>query len=273
MAAALASDPPVLDVDDPGAVAFYDDLSLWSAPCGLLLLDQVDLRAARRVLDVGCGTGFPLVELAQRLGPAARAWGVDVWRVALRRAHRRVARLGVGNAGLVEGNAERLPFAAGSFDLVVSNLGINNFERPERALAECARVSRQGAALLLSTNLRGSFKELYVVYRRTLLELGRRAEAAALDAHIAAARRSIAEIGALLSGAGFAVARVARASFRLRFRDGTALLHHSFVRLAFREAWESVVAPEARLQTMQALEQRLNEAAAHRGLVLTVPMA
>jgi ubiquinone/menaquinone biosynthesis C-methylase UbiE len=39
----------------------------------------VELRTGLTVLDVGCGTGFPLLELAERLGPDARLHGVDPW--------------------------------------------------------------------------------------------------------------------------------------------------------------------------------------------------
>jgi protein-L-isoaspartate O-methyltransferase len=41
-----------------------DELPLWSAPFGLRLLDYVNYKPAISVLDIGCGTGFPLTELA-----------------------------------------------------------------------------------------------------------------------------------------------------------------------------------------------------------------
>jgi hypothetical protein len=63
------------------------------------------------------------------------------------------------------------------------------------------------------------------------------------------------------------------APFRLRFRDGTALLRHSFIRLAFRDAWEGILCRNDRAPVMEALERRLNAAAAERGLCLTVPVA
>jgi precorrin-6B methylase 2 len=57
------------DLSRPEAVSAYDELPLWSAMFGLLMLRHLELRRDMRVPDVGCGTGFPLLELAQRLGP------------------------------------------------------------------------------------------------------------------------------------------------------------------------------------------------------------
>jgi len=39
------------------------------------------------VLDIGCGTGFPLFELAHQLGPSAKLIGVDIWEPAILRAN------------------------------------------------------------------------------------------------------------------------------------------------------------------------------------------
>lgn len=61
------------DFSSPRIIAAYDELSLWSAMFGLLLLDEVSLSNVRKALDVGCGTGFPLIELAERLGPGKRS--------------------------------------------------------------------------------------------------------------------------------------------------------------------------------------------------------
>ena len=70
---------PPFDAADSRDVALYDELPLWSALAGQLLLEHVTLASRRSILDLGCGTGFPLLELAERLGRGAHVVGLDPW--------------------------------------------------------------------------------------------------------------------------------------------------------------------------------------------------
>lgn len=67
-----------VDINASEVVSVYDELPLWSAMCGLLLLRHIPLRQDMKVLDVGCGTGFPLLELAQRLGSTSTVFGLSL---------------------------------------------------------------------------------------------------------------------------------------------------------------------------------------------------
>ena len=61
----------------PGFGDDYDELPLWSAPFGLWLLDRVPVRPGLTILDVGAGTGFLTIELAQRCGAESTVIAVD----------------------------------------------------------------------------------------------------------------------------------------------------------------------------------------------------
>jgi ubiquinone/menaquinone biosynthesis C-methylase UbiE len=261
------------DLGDAAAVSAYDQAPLWSAMFGLLLLEHVPLRAGARILDVGCGTGFPLLELTQRGGPASIAVGVDLWREALARAGQKRRTLGLRNVALVHGDAAAMPFADAAFELIVSNLGINNFADPGAAFAECSRLLAPVGTLALTTNLRGHMREFYAVFEQTLLELKQDDAVESLRAHVDH-RVTIDGVKAMLGAAGLAVTRVEEASRTMRFADGTALLHAYFIKLGFLDAWKAVVAPERREETFVRLEGKLNDAAAAAGaLELTIPMA
>jgi len=262
------------DPDDPAVVSAFDELPLWSAPFGLRLLETVRRAPGLTVLDVGFGTGFPLLELARRLGPSARLYGVDPWAAALTRARAKGRTYGLGNVVLLRAVAEQLPLRDGCFDLVVSNNGLNNVEDVVRALAECRRVSKPGAQLVLTQNLPDTMRAFYDVLEGVLRECGLAASVDALRRHIHAKRRPLEEVRALVTAAGFDVVGVTEGSFALRFLDATALFSHFFVRLGFLEAWRSVPPAPDTDRVFALLEQRLDELARRRGeLRLDVPFA
>jgi arsenite methyltransferase len=261
------------DFTAPDTVAAYDELPLWCAMAGLFLLEHVPLPRGATVLDVGCGTGFPLLELAQRLGAGATVHGLDPWAQALARARFKAGVIGVANATLTRGDGGAMPFPDARFDLVVSNLGINNFADPDAFFAECGRVLKRGGRLALTSNVEGHMAELYAVFEALLTERARADALAALRRHVAY-RGTVASIGARLRRAGLRVARVVQRDFPLRFADGSALFRHYFIRLGFLDGWRSVVTPETEREIFGALEAGLNRLAAERGeLALTVPLA
>ncbi|HET9425138.1 MAG TPA: class I SAM-dependent methyltransferase [Gemmatimonadaceae bacterium] len=245
------------DFDSPAFVDAYDELPLWSALFGQLLLDHVPLRAGTIALDAGCGTGFPILELAQRLGPGSFVQGIDPWVAAIRRAERKRRQMGVENAALTIGDAAAMPFADGAFDLVVSNLGLNNFADPAAALAECRRVLRSGGTLALTTNCVGHMRELYEVFREV------QGESEALEAHIHH-RATVDRLRTLLAGAGFTLSHVFEDTVVMRYASGAALFRHDFIRFGFLPAWEAV----AEAGVLAEVEKRLPSP-----LTLTIPRA
>jgi arsenite methyltransferase len=256
------------DFSSPRIVDAYDELPLWSAMFGLLLLDEVPMAGVRTALDIGCGTGFPLIELAERLGPAAEVHGIDPWKAGLGRALDKAWCRATPNVSLHEGTACAMPFADAAFDLIVSNLGINNFDDREAVVAECRRVARPGAVIALTTNLQGHMQELYAIFEEILAEHGTAAQIEALRAHVAH-RATVAGVRALLERGGFEVTRVVERSGRMRFANGTALLNHHFIKLGFLDGWKGVVAGSER-EIFPILQKRLDDAGA---LSLTIPMA
>ena len=82
----------------PRPAEIYDETSFWSARFGALLFDHLEIRRGIRGLDVGCGTGFPLIELAHLHGPSSHFTGIDVWADALERARAKLQLHGLTNA-------------------------------------------------------------------------------------------------------------------------------------------------------------------------------
>jgi len=98
-------------------------------------LDGLQLRGGETVLDVGCGLGDDVIELAQRIGPTGRVVGVDVSNVMITEARRRTAALGLPIAFEV-GDARQLRFADGTFDACRTERMLMYVPDVERAMAE-----------------------------------------------------------------------------------------------------------------------------------------
>jgi len=260
------------DLEDNELVSVIDELPLWSAPFGLKLLESVRLRPDMQVLDVGCGLGFPLLEVAQRLGPSCSAYGIDPWQAAVDRTRKKIAAYDLANVSVSVGHAEELPFADGTFDLIVSNNGLNNVADLDASLAECFRASRPGAQLVTTMNLASTMIEFYEVYEAVLIDRSLHDEVTRMRQHIAAKRPPLAAVTKRLERAGFAIRQVIQDEFCFRYVDGTAMLEHFLIRLAFLEPWQEILAPADRSDIFDEVERRLNQAAREQGeLRLSIP--
>ena len=262
-----------IDTNQPEFADFYDELPLWSAPFGLMLLDRAPLKPGISILDVGAGTGFTTIELAQRCGPASTVIAVDPWPAVVARLRRKLQFLHLANVRVLEQDAASIDLASDSIDLVVSNLGINNFDRPDAVLKASWRVMKPGAEMILTTNLVGHMWEFYNIYRQCLIDLGLTDRLEALEKHINH-RATINSVTQLLARVGFDLVDVTRSAFQFRFADGSSLLRHHFIRFAFLPDWKAVLEPAQIESTFTELENRLNAASLSRGeLSLTIPTA
>jgi len=97
-------------------------------------------------------------------------------------------------------------------------------------------------------------------------------ERAALRNHVEH-RATVPSVVSLLEGGGFRIIRIAERTGSMRFADGTALLHHHFIKLGFLDSWKKVV-PGRERAVFARLQDALNDTAARHGeLRLTIPMA
>jgi ubiquinone/menaquinone biosynthesis C-methylase UbiE len=261
-----------INFNDPAIASICDELSFWSSRFGRLLFEQVEIRRGIRILDVGCANGFPLFELAHVFGGSCELKGIDVWPEAIARARDKLKVYGLRNVEIIEADAARQPFADSTFDLIVSNLGVNNFADPPAALRECFRVAAPEARIVLTTNVNGHYREFYDVYRETLRELDKTAYLDALQAQEThrGTKESTCE---LLREAGFEIVKIVEDSFQMRFADADALFNHALTKLGFLEGWRGVVPAEDAPAIFATIEAKLGEIAARDGeLRMTVPM-
>ena len=115
-------------------------------PLAQLLVDAAATSSARRVLDVGCGTGAVTLAIARRLGADAQCTGIDISARMIDAAQARAERSGV-HARFVRADVQTHAFEPASVDLIVSRLGVMFFDDPVRAFANLRQAARPNAQM------------------------------------------------------------------------------------------------------------------------------
>ena len=108
------------------------------------------LQPGERVLDLGSGAGTDSLVAAQMVGENGSVKGIDMTLEMLAKARSAASELGVANVEFVEGEAESLPFANESFDVVISNGVIDLVPDKDAVFSELFRVLVPGGRIQLA---------------------------------------------------------------------------------------------------------------------------
>jgi demethylmenaquinone methyltransferase/2-methoxy-6-polyprenyl-1,4-benzoquinol methylase len=151
--------------DRAGAILSFGQDARWRRA----LVGAVDARPSERVLDVATGTGLVARELVHRYG--CSVVGVDQSAEMLLAARARLARdpYLAARVSLVEGEAERLPFADAEFDHLTFTYLLRYVDDPAATLGELARAVRPGgriASLEFGVPPRAAWRTLWRLYAR-----------------------------------------------------------------------------------------------------------
>jgi SAM-dependent methyltransferase len=111
-----------------------------------LLVKAACAAPARRVLDVGCGTGSTTLAIARRLGANGRCTGIDISDPMIAAARARAEREGTP-ASFISADAQTHAFEPASFDSIVSRFGVMFFDDPVRAFENLRRAANEDAEL------------------------------------------------------------------------------------------------------------------------------
>jgi ubiquinone/menaquinone biosynthesis C-methylase UbiE len=152
----------------------YDDevLPIWSMRFGRMLLRKIEAPPPKAmVLDVGCGTGYPALELLTKLDDHSRIIAIDCASELLNVARRKAGDLSGRRIFFrTETVQSKLSFAADVYDLVVANDSLWEFDEPRAALNDFVRVCKPGGRVLVTMPLAGSWGEFYDIYREVLVK-------------------------------------------------------------------------------------------------------
>ncbi len=242
-----------------GYHAFFSPVTALATPA---LLDAAAAGPGARLLDVACGPGRVAAEAAAR---GAVATGVDLapGMVSLARSlHPEVA--------FREADVEALPFGGDSFDALVCSFGLGHFPRPERAVAECARVTAPGGRLAFAWWDDPARHRIQALFREAVAEVGA-PPPPDVPAHSTLRFCDAGEFRRLLEGAGLADVELRGHRTEHRVPDTEALWRGGLDGLAMTSA--GIIGQPEKLQARirAAFERRAAAYVAAGGL--TIPVA
>jgi arsenite methyltransferase len=143
-------DPITADLYDKSQTgALPEDALKASLGCGNPTA-LAQLRPGETVLDLGSGGGIDVLLSARRVGPAGKAYGLDMTEEMLGLARENQRKAGVENVEFLKGEIENVPLPDNSVDVVISNCVINLSADKNRVLQEAFRVLRPGGRFAVS---------------------------------------------------------------------------------------------------------------------------
>lgn len=141
----MASSPSHTEVADRARAEIADLLDLQLSPLGLAAIDRLAPQPGDTILDIGCGAGQTLLQLAERVGSRGRVIGVDIAPHVL--GVSRARSQGLPQIELVEGDAAASQLPDETADGVFSRFGVMGFHDPIAAFVNLRRMTKAGGRL------------------------------------------------------------------------------------------------------------------------------
>jgi len=123
---------------------WYPQFVEWTRAATETIVEAAQVKPGMRVLDVASGTGEPALTLAGAVAPTGQVAGIDLVLDMLTFAQRNARQRGLTNIAFQQAEAEALPFAPQSFDMVTCRFGLMFFANVAQALREIHRVLKPG---------------------------------------------------------------------------------------------------------------------------------
>jgi SAM-dependent methyltransferase len=126
----------------------FEKIDLQLSPLGLKAIEALNPGLGNTVLDIGCGTGQTLLQLAERVGPKGHVIGIDIAPALLEVARHRTIQL--SQVKLIESDAQMLNLPSKTADAIFSRFGVMGFNDPIAAFSNFHRILKPAGVLAFS---------------------------------------------------------------------------------------------------------------------------
>jgi SAM-dependent methyltransferase len=158
----MTQSDPASETGNAAQIAYWNDQAAvtWTAfqeridavfePLTAVALESAAPAAGESVIDVGCGCGATVLELARRVGPSGRVMGLDVSEPMAGRARERIAAAGLTNAEIIISDAATRDLSGTDANLLFSRFGVMFFADPTAAFANLRSAMRPTGRLMFA---------------------------------------------------------------------------------------------------------------------------
>lgn len=224
-------------------------LPVWSHRFGRMLLRELHVESGAQVLDVACGTGYPSNEIIRRMPADSRLIAIDGSAAMLDIARTKIEEMGAKNVFFrSESAVPKLSFADDVYDIVVCNLGLADFENPQAALIDFARVTRPGGEVRCTLPLEGTFQEFLDIYQEVLTKHDKHETLAALQEYVATTLPNVEQCYQWLENAGLEDASVEIDEFTMLFKSSREFFFAPVIEFGPISEWKRIAGKGQEMQ-------------------------
>lgn len=225
-------------------------LPIWAERFGKMLLRDLTLPSKAMVLDVGCGTGFPSLEILRRMDDQGRIIAIDPSSPMLDEARTKAGPLsGKRIFFRSESAVPKLSFADDVYDVVVCNTSLQEFEDPESAIREFARVTKPSGRVIVTMPLAGTFAEFFDIFREVLVKQDRQDAIDRLDAYLTRFP-AIEQAQAWMEDANLGDVTVEHETFTLLFKSSREFFFAPLIEYGPLDDWKTIAGKGQQMQAV-----------------------
>ena len=223
-------------------------LPLWARRFGKLMLRDLAVPPKSMVLDVGCGTGYPSLEILRKLDEQSRIIAIDSSSPMLDEARTKAGALaGKRIFFRSESVTPKLAFTDDVYDLVLCNAVLQELDDPEHAIRDLARVTKPDGRVIVTLPLAGTYREFFDIFREVLIKQDRQDAIDRLDAYLTRFP-PLEQAEAWLEDAGLGDVTADYETFTLLFRSSREFFFAPVIEYGPLSDWKAIAGKGEQMQ-------------------------